>query len=313
VFKSIGADSGDPIDVAIYLRSVNSNVDVDSSKIDIITLGEIGTLVVDAYDTVTFGDNFNEGYLQTNDNTIRRIEVCSRISQTKQWAISGADPDGNPRSGHGFNLPYADNPDSVIGLWTNFGEHPDSKYVLRGEDGGVLDFAWILSLTESVPLVVPMPLAPEDQGQVQIERRDAEVLGLGDKPELARAYPPSLNTDLNLDKAAQRLYALVPILRDNDRIATLDRIVVETWQDADQPIAPEQEAVIAQRIGESTAGPWIAALTEYVNVMSTMVGRPQTESVIWVMQTYVIPQAEQGLIQDQTVAFVEMQIEGLGG
>ncbi len=130
---------------------------------------------------------------------------------------------------------------------------------------------------------------------------------------MARAYPPSLNTDLNLDKAAQILYALVPILRDNDRIATLDRIVVEIWQDADQPIAPEQEAMIAQRIGESTAGPWIAALTEYVNVLSTMVGRPETESAIWVMQTYVIPQAEQGLIQDQTVAFVEMQIEGLGG
>ncbi len=47
--------------------------------------------------------------------------------------------------------------------------------------------------------------------------------------------------------------------------------------------------------------------------MSTMVGRPETETVMWVMTTYVIPQAEQGLIQDQTVAFIEMQIEGLGG
>ncbi|MFZ2148965.1 MAG: hypothetical protein WAV28_17275, partial [Sedimentisphaerales bacterium] len=312
-FKYEGPDSGVPIDVAIYLRSVSSNVDVDSSKIDIdITSVGIGTLVVDAYDTVTFGNNF-ETYLQSVDSTIKRIEVCSRISETSEWAESGADPNGNPRSDHGFNLPYADNPDNVIGLWTNFGLEPGSAYVLRGEDGGVIDFAWVLRKTESVPLVLPMPLEPEDQGQVKIERRDAEVLGLPDKPELARAYPPSLNTDLNLDKAAQILYALVPILRDSDRIATLNRIVVELWQDAEQPIAPEQEAVIAQRIGASTAGPWVAALTEYADVLRTMVGRSETDSVLFVMRTYVIPLAEQGLIQDQTVAFVEMQIEGLGG
>jgi hypothetical protein len=31
------------------------------------------------------------------------------------------------------------------------------------------------------------------------------------------------------------------------------------------------------------------------------------------MQTYVIPPAQQGLIQDQTVAFIEAQISGIGG
>jgi hypothetical protein len=217
---------------------------------------------------------------------------------------------GDDRGGV-FRLPHADNPDNLAdGEFILSG----GVYALRGTpDGKLLSLAQILKLTQSVPLVLPMPLAPEDQGQVVVVRREAELLGLGDKPELARAYQPSLNTDLNLDKAAQKLYALLPILSDSDRIATLDRIVVEIWQDADQPIAPEQEAVIAQRIGGSTAGPWVAALTEYVNVMSTMVGRPETESVMWVMTTYVIPQAEQGLIQDQTVAFIEMQIEGLGG
>ncbi len=305
VFKSSGADSGDPIDVAIYLASNyestgHGNIEVGSETV-LIDNGpagtEIGTLVVDAFDTVTFTPAFENSLKASGSSDIKRIEVVSRYSQTLEMARD--------------RLPHADNPDNLAD-----GEFVISGgvYALRGTpDGKLLSLAQILKLTQPVPLVVPMPLAPEDQGQVEVERRDAEVLGLPDRPELARAYPPSLNTDLNLDKAAQILYALVPILRDNDRIATLDRIVVEIWQDADQPIAPEQEAMIAQRIGESTAGPWIAALTEYVNVLSTMVGRPETESVIWVMQTYVIPQAEQGLIQDQTVAFVEMQIEGLGG
>jgi hypothetical protein len=252
-----------------------------------------GTMVIDAYDTVNaFVINFTNSVpwsVITNS-----LEVVSRKSPTLDDAIN-------------FDrLPHAYEARSDMApSW--FG---GKQYVLRGKDTVLAE---VLGKVEPVPLVLPKPLEPEDQGQVEVERREAELLGLGDKPELARAYPPSLNTDLNLDKAAQKLYALVPILRDSDRIATLDRIVVEIWQDADQPIAPEQEAVIAQRIGGSTAGPWVAALTEYVNVMSTMVGRPKTETVIWVMQTYVIPQAEQGLIQDQTVAFVEMQIEGLGG
>ncbi len=296
-FKFEGPDSGDPIDVAIYLRSVQNDVKVNSSEIYISPGGEIGTLVVDAYDTVTFGLNFDEGYLQTDKNTIKRIEACSRTTETLN------SPDEQD------NFPYGDNPDLVLGLWKNFGLEPGSAYVLRGEDGGVIDFAWVLVKTEPVPLVVTMPLEPEDQGQVEIERRDAEVLGLGDKPELARAYPPSLNTDLNLDKAAQKLFVLMPILRDSSRIATLDRIVVEIWQDVDQPIAPEQEAMIAQRISGTPAEEWVAALTEYVDVMSTMVGRPKTASVLWVMQTYVIPQAEEGLLHDQTVAFLEAQID----
>jgi hypothetical protein len=291
------AEAGERIDVAIYLGSFNhilpggtgGNVTVDSTVL--IPLAN-GTMVIDAYDTVEpFGSNFT-GSAPWSDIT-NRLEVASRKSPTLDYAAQNN------------TLPHADEARSDMApSW--FG---GKTYILRGDH----ILAKVLAKIEPVPLVLPRPLEPEDQGQVEVERREAELLGLGDKPELARAYPPSLNTDLNLDKAAQKLYALVPILRDSDRIATLDRIVVEIWQDADQPIAPEQEAVIAQRIGGSTAGPWVAALTEYVNVMSTMVGRPETESVIWVMQTYVIPQAEQGLIQDQTVAFVEMQIEGLGG
>ena len=286
-------EAGERIDIAIYLGSFGTvsgdggNVTVDST----VSMPAYGTMVIDAYDTVhSFGSNFTNSDpwdVITNTNS---LEVVSRISQTLDDA---AEHD---------RLPYAD--EARLDMpppWFN-GEY----YILRGIDTVL---AQVLAKVEPVPLVVPMPLAPEDQGQVQIERRDAELLGLGDKPELARAYPPSLNTDLNMDKAAQRLYALVPILSDNDRIAILNRIVVENWQDVDQPIAPEQEAMIAQRMSGTPAEEWVAALTEYVDVLSTMVGRPKTASVLWVMQTYVIPQAEEGLIQDQTVAFLEAQID----
>jgi hypothetical protein len=248
-------------------------------------------MVIDAYDTVNaFGINFTSS--APWNNITNSLEVVSRISQNLEDAYG--------------RLPHAYEARSNTAPPWFRGE----TYILRGKDTVLAE---VLAKIEPVPLVLPKPLEPEDQGQVQIEKRDAEVLGLGDKPELARAYPPSLNTDLNLDKAVQKLYALVPILKDSDRIATLNKIVVELWQDAEQPIAPEQEAVIAQRIGGSTAGPWVAALMEYADVLRTMVGRSETDAVLYVMRTYVIPLAEQGLIQDQTVAFVEMQIEGLGG
>jgi len=286
-------EAGERIDVAIYLGSFNhlsppndkgGNVTVDS----IVSMADNSTMVIDAHDIVNaFGSNFTGSAPWSN--ITNRLEVASRTSPTLDYAVQNN------------TLPHADEARSDMApLW--FG---GKTYILRGDH----ILAKVLAKIEPVPLVLPKPLEPEDQGQVEIERRDAAVLGLPDKPELARAYPPSLNTDLNLDKAAQILYVLMPILRDSSRIATLDRIVVEIWQDVDQPITPEQEAMIAQRMSGTPAEEWVAALTEYVDVMSTMVGRPKTESVLWVMQTYVIPQAEQGLLQDQTVAFLEAQID----
>ena len=286
--------TGERIDIAIYLGSFNHKLDPSDAGGNVtvnstVLIPDYGTMVIDAHDTVEpFGINFTDS--DPWDNITNSLEVVSRISQTLDDAAD------NKR------LPHADEARSdIVPSW--FG---GEKYVLRGKDAVLAE---VLGKIEPVPLVLPKPLAPEDQGQVEVERRDAAVLGLGDKPELARAYPPSLNTDLNLDKAAQILFVLMPILRDSSRIATLDTIVVEIWQDVDQPIAPEQEAMIAQRMSGTPAEEWVAALTEYVDVMSTMVGRPKTESVLWVMQTYVIPQAEEGLLQDQTVAFLEAQID----
>ncbi|NVM24006.1 MAG: hypothetical protein HWN68_19780, partial [Desulfobacterales bacterium] len=301
LFNTGGEQPGEPIDVAIYLGSFYNvedypyafspygGVEMGSGYVSIDNTDGIGTLLIDAYDTITFTPAFENSLTNLRTDNVEWLEVVSRYS-----------PDIDTAKGPPMRLPHADNLSDIAGgLY-------DGTYVLRGLRWGATE---VLGVREAVPLVLPKPLEPQDQGQVEFERRDAEVLGLGDKPELARAYPPSLNTDLNLDKAAQILFVLMPILRDSSRIATLDRIVVEIWQDVDQPIAPEQEAMIAQRISGTPAEEWVAALTEYVDVMSTMVGRLKTESVLWVMQTFVIPQAEEGLLQDQTVAFLEAQID----
>ncbi len=252
-------------------------------------------MVIDAYDTVNaFGINFT-GSAPWSDIT-NSLEVVSRISPTLDYAAAAENN----------TLPHADEARSDMApSW--FG---GKQYVLRGKDTVLAE---VLAKIEPVPLVVPMPLEPEDQGQVEIEIENVEELGLGDKPKLADAYPPSLDTDLNLNKAAQRLVRLVPILRDRSRIATLNSIVVKFVQDADQPITTEQEAVIAQRISGTTAGLWIAALTEYTDILMTLAGESETESVRIALATFVIPLARQGLIQNQTMVFVAMRFTGLGG
>jgi hypothetical protein len=317
-FKHEGPDSGDPIDVAIYLRNTNVSEHVEGNKDSDIKLGSevvsidivagigIGTLVVDTYDTVTFTPAFEDS-LKTGASNVKRIEVVSRYSETI----------GMAREGGVLRLPHADNPDNLA----------DGKFILSGgvyalrgtPDGMMLSLAQILKLTQPVPLVVPMPLEPEVRGEV--EEPDIEALlallvqlGVGEQPELARAYPESLNTDLRLYKAAERLIRLAAVLQSPERIAALDAIVVEVWQSVDVPLTAEQTAVLAQRIEDSAvARPWLAALTDFVDIMTTMVGRSYEDSTASVMSTYVIPRIEAGVLHEQTAAFVGTRLESLGG
>jgi hypothetical protein len=221
------------------------------------------------------------------------------------------------REGGVLRLPHADNPDNLA----------DGKFILSGgvyalrgtPDGMMFSLAQILKLTQPVPLVVPMPLEPEVRGEV--EEPDIEALlallvqlGVGEQPELARAYPESLNTDLRLYKAAERLIRLAAVLQSPERVAALDAIVVEVWQSVDVPLTAEQTAVLAQRIEDSAvARPWLAALTDFVDIMTTMVGRSYEDSTASVMSTYVIPRIEAGVLHEQTAAFVGTRLESLGG
>ena len=256
-------------------------------------------MVIDAYDKVKpFGSKFTDS-APWSDIT-NRLEVVSRITPTMDYAAQYD------------TLPHALEARSGIALSWFGGE----QYVLRGKDAVLAE---VLAKIEPVPLVVPMPLEPEVRGKV--EEPDIEALlallvqlGVGEQPELARAYPESLNTDLNLYKAAERLIRLAAVLQSPERVAALDAIVVEVWQSVDVPLTAEQTAVLAQRIEDSAvARPWLAALTDFVDIMTTMVGRSYEDSTASVMSTYVIPRIEAGVLHEQTAAFVGSRLESLGG
>jgi filamentous hemagglutinin family protein len=115
-----GRDPGDPFDLAVYLASTGGNVIVDMP----VTIPENQALVIDAYDTVTFGGTFED-----NAN-VDWLEVCSRITETLNEAAAWE------------TLPYVD----------EFGSNRnppwfDGEYVLRG---GLPD-AWVLHWVNIFP------------------------------------------------------------------------------------------------------------------------------------------------------------------
>jgi hypothetical protein len=66
---------GVPIDVAIYVRSSNSDVSIDTP----ISVPEGATVVLDAHDTVAFGGAFVEG---SSFPETSRLEIISRVTTT---------------------------------------------------------------------------------------------------------------------------------------------------------------------------------------------------------------------------------------
>jgi hypothetical protein len=173
--------------------------------------------------------------------------------------------------------------------------HPDSKYVLRGEDGGVIDLAWVLGGSSPVPLVPPKPLELEEQGEMEEPDMEAiaqllDELGIGVQPFLARAYRPSLNTDLNLYKAAEKLLRFKTILEDAEgtRIAAVGSLIQGI---AEAPIPTEEEMIsfVQELANQELAGQWINALTEYATILNNEIGLPADDSVATVMRIYVNP------------------------
>ena len=300
---------GDPVDVAIYLGSnYSGNVDMGSGSvwIDNKSLTEIGTLAIDAYDTVTFTEAF-ENSLPVS--TVRRLEVISRMSPDLDTVIAFQ------------RLPYADNPSLLSdGLYLG-------TYVLRGRD---LLFTQVLDKREEAPIVPPKLEEPEEQGAVEEPDMEAliallEELGIGVQPHLARAYQHeksgihTLNTDMRLFKAAEKLQKLIPMLEDAEgmRIAAL-RVVVGQSFSTLASISDEQMASfrqeLARHVGDGTdydlAGQTISSLTGYVEILSTDIGWPTDRSMAFVMGRY-IPRLTEGDAIRTAVVQIQLQ-EALG-
>jgi len=297
---------GDPIDVAIYLRS--NRLDVSLNQIgnvtvgSKVTIGDNGTMVVDAGEKVIFEGKFNESVF----NQTHRLEVVSRRSDDLNEVI---------RYGR---LPFADSPEAIRNWFneTSTGYFAGA-YVLRGVKTLLAE---VLALTNPVPLVPPRTLEPEFRGKVEGPDTEAlarllSELGIGVQPYMTEAYANSLSTDLRLYRAAEKLQELMPVLEDTDgtRIGGLKAAVAQFFPTLDSLSEEQMKSftqVLESHKGDGTdfdlAGQCIFALREYINILSTEIGWPVEKSVEFVMGRYVPRITENDEIR---IAVIQMHLQ----
>jgi len=324
-----GRDPGEPIDVAVYLASTGQDGANNEGDVHVGTekvyAASGGTMVVDAYNTVTLADLTKlQGY------SVDRLEVCSRITGWLQDAVDNG------------TLPGADDP-AFAPAWVRGG--PES-YILRGENPTVGTGEWILeNWVPPPPEPKPEPApeepepAPEEPAHLDamayfedrppFEVADecpalmawaAEELGLegGIQSYLTGAYV--YTTDLQPCEICARLRDAATILADTDgtQIAALGRVISEFLTPA-APISEEQMASISQALalhtGDGThyaaAGQWMDALVEYIGILNTEIGWSMADSVVFVTGKYVEPTTAGA---DATVvAYIEARLAALGG
>jgi hypothetical protein len=308
-------DEGDPFDAAIYLASTTGDVDV-SSPVSIMS-GSVpeGTMVVDAWDTVTFDGGVPGGLFETSlagDGVVSdvgdRLEVVSRITE---WLFEAWD---NGR------LPYV------------YGGGPFLDgyiYVLRGAGLGnplITDGrAWVLE--------DPLPAAPLGTYRIPgVEETTFEEGGcpvlmewlageLGIPEETIQVYLADAffySTAMQPCDACARLNNAATILEDAEgtNIAALAQVVNE-FVAPDAPITPEQMASIASAMASpevgthyATAAQWLDALAEYVGILNTEMGFSVSESIAFVSK-YVTPIAEGD--NASLAGYVGARLAALGG
>jgi len=299
------AELGDPVDVAIYLRSnrvvagePSGNVTVGSK----VTIGDNGSMIVDAGEKVIFEGIFNESVF----NQTTRLEVVSRVSDDLNQVVR-------------YNrLPFADDPESIRNWFneTSTGYFAGA-YVLRGVKTLLAE---VLALTNPVPLVPPRTLEPEFRSEVEGPDTEAlanllSELGIGVQPYVTEAYADFLSTDLRLYKAAEKLQELMPILEETNgtRIAALRKAVAQYFPTLDSLSEEQMESftqILENHKGDGTdfdlAGQCIFALREYVNILSTEIGWPVEKSVEFVMGRYVPRITENDEIR---IAVIQMHLQ----
>ncbi len=313
-------DQGDPFDLAIYVASTEGNVDV-SAPVSIMSsewiVSEIrdidggkGAMVIDAYDTVTFGSAFEDS-LAGNGVTSdvgNRLEVVSRRSEWLEDAVG--------------RLPY------VIGGGPFVSGY---NYVLRGsgaDNSAIGDGApaWVLIARS------PTPELSSEGGQIAEEQEFGEggcpalmqwlagEIGLpADEIQIYFSEAYAYSTDIQPCETCSRLRDASLILQDpeGNRIAALAQVVNE-YITAPTPPSDEQMAMIASTFAEHTgdatyyadAGAWIDALAQYVGIMNSELGFTTTESMAFVGK-YITPVTGTG--NASLISYVEGRLSVLGG
>ena len=336
--KNVGENSGDPIDIAVYLASgfksnANTFARVGSEAINFETEG--GTLVVDATHTVAFTDDFIS-YLEDMDaeHPISRIEVVSRVSETRSQAQYGGLPGSGAAasstvSGELLKLPYADTDlDAVSSSW-----HIDQGgYILRGSSDGLTlgDPAFVL--TDDSPALMSYVLQPRELEITRIPSNMAAILALLDSLGVRKTYLGQPGEDYVLSaqglgsddydtselpiKSAMRLLELQKTLKDYEPVVgPLAAVLLST---SDQPPTPELFSSIREQLAVvpdgDTAVAWLAAVTESHQILTEIASGEYTEFGLNTSLAYLNPFVESLVEQsnDERVAmFMEQFVGGM--
>ena len=285
-------DEGEPIDIAVYLASTGTesgdgqgeqgNIDID---LEFVEVAEQGTMVVDAYDTITFGDteDEDEGFF-----AIDRLEVVSRITEWLHQAPG--------------RLPYAGEPSEI----EDFEDLIGGEYVLRGAglgNVGITDGrAWVL---EGTPFLPAAPLPPVVDigisGCPALIQWAADELGIEEnKIEIWMNNTLASLRGIQPCEACARLRAAVTVLQDVDGtyVAALAQVIDE-FASSTAPPSEEQMASIADAIANNTeadnayalAGQYLDALTTYVSIVSNL-GLSTEEAITVATDKYIVPLVE---------------------
>ncbi len=310
-------DQGEPFDLAIYTASENGSVEIDclvtitSETIPLPTIliaqlpeqpDAAGAMVIDAYDVVTVGNQFNES-LRAGD-VGDRLEVASRITE---WLEDAVD-----------RLPFPEDLDLPKGY----------NYVMRGagaENPEIGDGApaWVLeSRDKEEPFVAAAPIQEPEMkytgcpalvnwlaGELNLNSDQVQVLFVGSR---------GATYDIQPCDTCARLQLAARVLMDSDgsRMAALAKVVNE-YASAGAPPSEEQMAMIAaalqnpeQGTDYAMASEWLDAMTQYVSILHSDLGIDTADAVAAV-DKYVTPVI--GGENPAVAAFVSAQLAGISG
>jgi filamentous hemagglutinin family protein len=292
---------GSAFDAAIYVGSTAGNVDVsgpvsimsgelaervipdgdligDSVALQLIENGPAygcvpkGTMVVDAFDTVTFDGGETTGLFQDSleaGEVGDRLEVCSRRTEWLSEAIGY------------YRLPYADNAATMSMLW--YGD--PYSYILRGAGAdnpaiGPGAPAWVLEFPPEVAPIAEYVDVKASGCPALMTWLASEIGTSTEQVQVLFASARGFGYDIQPCDTCARLQGASRILADSDgtHVAALARVVNE-FAAADTPPSEEQMALIAAALEipeEGTdyamASRWLDALTDYVVTLNRDLG-----------------------------------------
>ena len=288
-------DEGEPIDVALYLASTGTDTAAGQGNIcadvDSIIIAAQGAAVIDAYDTISFGETDGidqiDGY-EDDSFSISTLEVVSRVTEWLNQAVG--------------RLPYAGEPSEIADLEDLIG----GEYVLRGaglDNSSITDGrAWVLE-ESPVPSFIPAaPLPPVVNvgisGCPVLIQWAANELGIEEtKVDIWITNTLASLRSIQPCDACARLKAAVTVLQDANGtyVAALTQ-VIENIASSSAPVSEEQMAAIADAIANNIeadnayalAGQYLDALTAYVNIVSNL-GLSTEQAITVATDKYIAP------------------------